>query len=92
MLFAAVKLAESEMFRWTVSFLQLVFCVLQVQEICCNETPTLKFFGLADLGGLPLSPYTTSVEKAVAQQMGKMADLLKPSFVMALGMLKFPSV
>lgn len=71
------------MFHWILS---VVFC-LQVQQMClveCNET-SLNFFGLADWGGSPISPYTTSVEKAVAQQLGKVAQQLKPTFVMAFG-------
>lgn len=69
--------------------LYLVFLYLLVQlcsvECSMNEVPSLNFFALGDWGGLPISPYTTPVEKAVAQEMGKLADLLNPEFVLGLG-------
>lgn len=40
---------------------------------------------IGDWGGLPLSPFTTEIEKAVAHQMGKFADDNNIQFVLALG-------
>lgn len=76
-----------------MSTLSFVFFSLTVQHLCIVEgnevfSTSLNFFGLGDWGGLPISPYSTSVEKAVAKKMGETADRLEPSFVMAFGTLE----
>ena len=40
---------------------------------------------LGDWGGIPVTPYYTPDEAAVAKQMGIIADNINASFVMALG-------
>lgn len=40
---------------------------------------------IGDWGGLPYIPFTTEIEKAVAQQMGKFAAKNNVEFVLALG-------
>ena len=46
---------------------------------------TVRFIVMGDWGGLPDFPYRTPVEKAVGDEMGKIADYLDIQFVLALG-------
>jgi hypothetical protein len=67
-----------------------LFAQSRMNSAECREIPSagaLQFFALGDWGGAMFSPYYTAVEKAVAEEMGKMADLLKPEFILALGMV-----
>lgn len=50
-----------------------------------SSTDSLQFFAIGDWGGINITPYTTNVERAIAKEMGKMADRLKPKFILALG-------
>lgn len=75
-----------------LSLLSLLFCVKAQHSLRLaggQETKPLNFFALGDWGGLPYGTfnYSTTVERAVADQMGRLADELKPSFVIALGMV-----
>ena len=40
---------------------------------------------IGDWGGLPDFPYRTPIEKAIGNEMGKIADYLDIQFVLALG-------
>lgn len=46
---------------------------------------SLRFLVIGDMGGLPTWPYTTFVEVGTAEEMGKIADLYSPQFVLELG-------
>ncbi|OQV22226.1 Tartrate-resistant acid phosphatase type 5 [Hypsibius exemplaris] len=46
---------------------------------------TLNFLVLGDWGGLPVTPYHTAVELAIAKQMGSTAETLNSQFTLALG-------
>ena len=52
------------------------------------STGSLNFFAIGDWGGSMFSPYYTSVEKAVAKEMGSLAESFKTEFILALGMSK----
>ena len=45
----------------------------------------MKYIVMGDWGGLPVFPYRTAIEEAVAREMGKIADKLDARFVLALG-------
>ena len=45
----------------------------------------LRFLIIGDWGGWPVSPYSTQVERAVAKEMGKVAETMKTQFTVALG-------
>ena len=82
-------LVGANMSFWFASSLSTLFACVLIHDIAvvdCREVAALKFFGLGDWGGLPISPYSTSIERAVAKRMGWCADLLKPEFVIAVGM------
>ncbi|XP_064179506.1 tartrate-resistant acid phosphatase type 5a [Anguilla rostrata] len=46
---------------------------------------SIRFLAIGDWGGLPNPPYITPIEKATAQEMGKVAQQLGADFVLALG-------
>jgi tartrate-resistant acid phosphatase type 5 len=46
---------------------------------------TSRFFVVGDWGGLPVSPFDTPSEVAVANAMGKLGVTLNTSFQLALG-------
>lgn len=46
---------------------------------------SIKFLAVGDWGGVPYPPYITPVEKATAQEMGRIADKMGADFVLALG-------
>ena len=48
-------------------------------------TDSLRFFAIGDWGGQSFSPYYTNVEKAVANEMGKLGYSREPQFILALG-------
>lgn len=50
-----------------------------------NEDGNTRFFILGDWGGLPIFPYTTPSEVAVAAAMGRLGTKLNTSFQLALG-------
>ena len=70
-----------------------LFVVLAVARLAAErimsqnhvDTDSLRFFAIGDWGGQSSSPYYTNVEKAVANEMGKLADGRKPQFILALG-------
>jgi hypothetical protein len=50
-----------------------------------NDDGTKRFFVVGDWGGLPVSPYDTPSEVAVADAMGKLGVTLNTTFQLALG-------
>ncbi len=50
-----------------------------------NDDGTKRFFVVGDWGGLPVSPYDTPSEVAVADAMGKLGVKLNTTFQLALG-------
>lgn len=62
---------------WVLLYLPL--CTGYVSE------DSLRFLALGDWGGLPSWPYTTPLEIAVGEQMGRIAKTNKTSFTVALG-------
>ena len=46
---------------------------------------SVNFLVIGDWGGLPVTPYTTAVEQAIARQMGKFATSHDVQFILALG-------
>ncbi|KAG7251609.1 hypothetical protein CRUP_006539 [Coryphaenoides rupestris] len=46
---------------------------------------SIKFLAVGDWGGVPYPPYITPVEKATAQEMGRIAAQMGADFVLALG-------
>jgi tartrate-resistant acid phosphatase type 5 len=50
-----------------------------------NDDGTTRFFIVGDWGGLPVSPYDTPSEVAVAAAMGTMGLKLNTTFQLALG-------
>jgi hypothetical protein len=50
-----------------------------------TDDATSRFFIVGDWGGLPVSPYDTPSEVAVALAMGKLGRQLNTSFQLALG-------
>jgi len=50
-----------------------------------NDDGTIRFFVVGDWGGLPVSPFDTPSEVAVADAMGKMGVKLNTTFQLALG-------
>lgn len=50
-----------------------------------NADGTIRFFIVGDWGGLPVSPYDTPSEVAVAETMGRMGAKLNTTFQLALG-------
>lgn len=45
----------------------------------------MRFFVIADWGGLPFPPYETPAEATLASTMGRIGDKLNTSFQLALG-------
>lgn len=54
-------------------------------KVVIGADDSLNFFVLADWGGLPFTPFTTMVERAIAREMGKLAAAHNITFVLALG-------
>ncbi len=72
--------------------LMLLFAFLlahsRLSKVECREISSrnsLQFFAIGDWGGQIFSPYYTAVEKAVAKELGNLAEHLKPEFILALG-------
>ena len=63
----------------------LAVATLPVECHTKTSTDSLRFFAIGDWGGQIPSPYYTKVEKAVANEMGKLAETLEPEFILALG-------
>lgn len=51
----------------------------------CFSTAALRFLALADWGGVPLPPYYTPHEKAVAAEVDRLALTQGLDFVLSLG-------
>lgn len=51
----------------------------------CRADGTLDFLILGDWGGQDTSPYYTTAEKEIAEQMGKTAEQVGSQFTLALG-------
>jgi len=54
-------------------------------KVVTSADDSLNYLVIGDWGGLPQSPFTTEIEKAVARQMGKFATDNNIQFVLALG-------
>lgn len=67
----------------------LIISTLQVSK--CRGEDSLKFLAIADWGGTGISPYTTEIQKRVAQQMALLALREKISFIISLGDHFYPS-
>eukprot|EP00062_Callorhinchus_milii_P025910 gi/632987421/ref/XP_007910776.1/ PREDICTED: tartrate-resistant acid phosphatase type 5 [Callorhinchus milii] len=50
-----------------------------------GPSKSLGFLAVGDWGGLPVSPYTTPVERTTAHQMGVAAETLGADFILSLG-------
>uniref|UniRef100_A0A0B6ZW14 Tartrate-resistant acid phosphatase type 5 n=1 Tax=Arion vulgaris TaxID=1028688 RepID=A0A0B6ZW14_9EUPU len=46
---------------------------------------SLRFFIIGDVGGVEYEPYSTLVERSTATEMGKIADIYSPQFILELG-------
>lgn len=60
-------------------------CVTDTGSGCELEVPTLRFFIVGDIGGLPVYPYTSYAQVKVAKAMGRIADRTPVQFVVNLG-------
>ncbi|XP_010871138.2 tartrate-resistant acid phosphatase type 5a isoform X2 [Esox lucius] len=49
-----------------------------------NQT-SIRFLAVGDWGGVPYPPYITPVERATAQEMGRVAEKMGADFVLSLG-------
>jgi len=58
---------------------------LGIVSVLTGADDSLNFLVIGDWGGLPDSPFTTEIEKAIARQMGKFATNNDIRFVLALG-------
>ncbi|XP_071395406.1 tartrate-resistant acid phosphatase type 5b [Centroberyx affinis] len=65
----------------------LLVCCLQTSWHLCRplEQAALRFAVLADWGGVPLPPYYTSHEQAVAAETDRLAQTVGLDFVLSLG-------
>lgn len=52
-------------------------------DALCLES--LRFLAVGDWGGVPVYPYDTPIETAVAKQMAHVSDMYQSSFNLALG-------
>lgn len=50
-----------------------------------HAVDSLRFLIIGDMGGVDYAPYSTYYERSTAAEMGKIADLYSPQFVMELG-------
>ncbi|XP_030637705.1 tartrate-resistant acid phosphatase type 5a [Chanos chanos] len=50
-----------------------------------SNRSAIRFLAVGDWGGLPYPPYITPIEKATAQEMGRVAEQMGADFVLALG-------
>ncbi|CAG5128977.1 unnamed protein product, partial [Candidula unifasciata] len=46
---------------------------------------SLRFLVIGDMGGLDIEPYSTYYQRCTAQEMGKIADVYMPQFILELG-------
>jgi len=60
-------------------------CVLNAEKASKFGDDSLNFIVMGDWGGLPDFPFRTPIEKAVAAEMGKIADKIDSKFTLALG-------
>ena len=58
-------------------------CFMRLVSYIADDS--LKFIVMGDWGGLPDFPYRTAIERAVAKEMGNIADDIDSQFVLALG-------
>ncbi|XP_029914256.1 tartrate-resistant acid phosphatase type 5a [Myripristis murdjan] len=71
-----------------VAAIPMVYCfptAFQDLELGSKNRTSIKFLAVGDWGGVPHPPYITPVEKATAQEMGRVAEQMGADFVLALG-------
>ncbi|GFO37181.1 tartrate-resistant acid phosphatase type 5 [Plakobranchus ocellatus] len=64
--------------RFTILLSSLYF-----RDVCTMES--LRFLTIGDMGGVDIEPFSTYFERCTAIEMGKMADIYAPQFVLELG-------
>lgn len=64
--------------------LRALFAILAVIN-GCHAVDSLRFLAMGDWGGIPIYPYDTPWEVAVARQMASVTERFKSSFNLALG-------
>jgi len=69
----------------------LLLLLIAIDVIACrkpdisNAEESINFFVIGDWGGIPITPYTTTIEKAIAHEMGHFAQDHDVQFILALG-------
>ncbi|XP_059140215.1 tartrate-resistant acid phosphatase type 5-like isoform X2 [Physella acuta] len=66
---------------------KLLFCSILIclTSKGSHAVDSLRFLIIGDMGGVDYAPYSTYYERSTAAEMGKIADLYSPQFVMELG-------
>ncbi|KAK6179462.1 hypothetical protein SNE40_011817 [Patella caerulea] len=67
-----------------INMLSFTFCLLAILP-GNGAVDSLRFLVIGDMGGLPVFPYTTPVERGTAKEMGIMASQYGPSFILEIG-------
>ncbi|RUS81864.1 hypothetical protein EGW08_010387 [Elysia chlorotica] len=78
-----------------VSCDQLILCKMSARGVLVlllvflfqgsNAVDSLRFLIIGDMGGLPISPYSTYFERCTAKEMGNVADRYAPQYIIGLG-------
>ncbi len=71
--------------KYNVFFTQILFSGQYDLAAKANDDGIIRFLVVGDWGGLPILPYETPSEVAVAKAMGKLGVTLNTSFQLALG-------
>ncbi|CAL1531088.1 unnamed protein product [Lymnaea stagnalis] len=69
-----------------MAFIKIVLlCIFGILVPSSYAVESLRFLIIGDMGGVDYAPYSTYYERSTAAEMGKIADLYSPQFVMELG-------